>query len=488
MPLRTVTKRTTDAPARAELREPQVVFAPAEAGGTLTVSPAFAELFARLGLTCAAAFLELPGEVVSGHADRHVLRVHLPGAGAFYLKRQHVVGWREKLRNRAAGFGWSSRCEREAEVLEQLEAAKLPAPRWAASGTHRGRAFLLVEEVAGAVELRALLSDSVMSLTQRRALAARLGAAAAAVHAAGFATPDLSAKHVLVHPRTLTVTFLDWQSATLGVTDTARADALGALHASLAESLASPTERMRMLSAYRDALAIPPGFVSAIRTAAARHAKRRSVRDQLAPAAPQRLVWLAGEAVCAIPEIAAEWPRPALAPPYYGPGSDGASRVRFAGRDAVLVRGRSSAPLGRLRAALRSTPWRSPGVTAGRVLFHLQRYGVPAPQLLAFGQRLTSATRAEWFALYEAPPGLPLQEWRHTASSAERRAAFDEVVRCLDALHAAGCVLADPQAAFAVCEGRVSVADPRAVRIVKRVTDSVRRCDRSAVARLLGVE
>src|SRR5262249_51500718 len=116
---------------------PQVVFTPGVSGGTLTVHPAFEEFFARIGLSAASTFLELSGEVVSGHPDRHVMRVELPGAArAFYLKRQHVVGWREKLRNRNAGFGWVSRCEREAMLLQQLADAKLPAPRWAAFGTH----------------------------------------------------------------------------------------------------------------------------------------------------------------------------------------------------------------------------------------------------------------------------------------------------------------------------------------------------------------
>ena len=157
----------------------------------------------------------MPGEVVSGHADRHVARIEVPGAPhAFYLKRQHVVGWRERLRNRLAGFGWRSRCEREAEILQQLEAAGLPAPRWATFGTHSGRTFLLVEEVPNTIDLRRMLSDTAFSLPQRRDLAARLGEVIAAVHASGFTTPDLTAKHVLVNPETLAITFLDWQSAT----------------------------------------------------------------------------------------------------------------------------------------------------------------------------------------------------------------------------------------------------------------------------------
>lgn len=473
------------------LREPQVVFAPpADPSGTLTVHPAFVARLARAGLTSPAAFLDLPGEVVSGHADRHVRRVEVPGAArAFYLKRQHVVGWREKLRNWRAGFGRVSRCEREAALLEKLAAAGLPAPRWVAFGTHRGHAFLLVEENTGAVDLRRLLAEHALSRSQRSALAARIGSEIAAVHAAGFGTPDLTAKHVLVNPHTLELTFLDWQSATCGVTDAARADTLGALHASLAPELATPADRLRLLAAYRAHGHAPEDLLAQAKQAAERHATRRSVRDQLQPdTQKQRLVWLAGEAVCAVPEIAALWPSPAITAPFYGPGLNGALQVRIAGRDATLVRGCGSAPLGRLRAWARATPWRSEGVTIGRVLFHLERYGVPAPRLLAFGQRLSGLASAEWFALYEAPTGMPLRKWRRTASSSARRAALADVLACLDVLHAAGCALADPKNAFALADGRVSVADPRAVRIVRRVSAATRRRDSRAAARFLGAE
>ncbi|VTR97251.1 heptose kinase : : Kdo [Gemmata massiliana] len=485
---------TTTSP-RTSIRGPQVVFAPnPDTTGTLTINPVFAELFARVGLASAAGFFELPGEVVSGHADRHVMRVEVPGAPrAFYLKRQHVVGWREKWRNSRAGFGWASRCAREAELLRQLEAAKLPAPRWAVVGTHGNRAFLLVEEIPDAVDLRRVLSDNALSRVQRSALATRLGETIAAVHAAGFSSPDLTAKHVLVNPDTLAITFLDWQSAERGasVSEPERTNALGALHASLAEPLASPTERVRVLRAYRASSLPAQQRAACVLRAAARHAKRRSIRDQLQPegaSQKQRLVWLAGEAVCAIPEIAAEWPKPAVAPPFYCPGANDAIALRVLGYDATLVRGYTSAPVGRFRAWARAAPWRAPGVTIGRVLFHLQRYGVPGPRLLAFGQRLTSAIGAEWFALYESPPGMPLQKWRYTASFAARRAALDRVADCLAKLHAAGCVLTDPQAAFSVHDGAACVTDPRAVRIVRRVRTSARRRDLRDAARLLGVE
>ncbi len=470
--------------ATSGARSSQRFLVRAETAGTLAMHPAFAELFERLNLRSAKAFLDLPGEVVSGHPDRHVVRVEFPGTTrAFYLKRQHVVGWRERLRNRVAGFGSVSRCEREAILLQQLSDAELPAPQWAAFGSMASQAFLLVEEVPEAIELRQLLSDNRLSYEERLRLAETLGRAVAAVHAAGFTTPDLTAKHILVNPHTLAVTFLDWQTAARGVvSDSARTETLGALHASLAHALAAPRERRRAFQSYaHSAISKEDVF-----HAAARHANRRSVRDQLQPATgnAQRLVWLAGEAVCAIPEIASEWPRPVVAPPFYD-CVPGVSFLRFANRDAILIRGRTAAPLGHLRAWLHATPWRSPGVTMGRVLFHLERYGVPAPRLFAFGQRSTNRAESEWFALYEEPPGVLLRRWQRTAPPELRRALVPSLTACVRRLHDAGCVLTDVGLALAVHGGRVLVADPRAVQIVRRVTDSARRRDLRAATRLL---
>lgn len=430
---------------------------------SLSVNPDFADAFARAGLTDAPAFLDLPGEVVSGHPDRHVCRVELP-CGAFYLKRQHVVGWKERFRNWRAGFGWVSRCAREADLLSELNEQNLPAPRWAAFGAHKGRAFLLVEEVRGACDLRTVLSDSGLSPTARRDLAGRLGRAVAAVHAAGYSTPDLTAKHVLVKPNGAFV-FLDWQNARRGrVPEAARADALGALHASLAG--ATRADRARVLCAYGPG--VPPLYQ--VLRAAAKHATRRSVRDQLQPrAGEQRLVWLAGEAVCAVPEVAAAWPSPAVAAPFYD-SPPGAIRLQIAGRDAVLVRGREFAPLGRFRAWLKATPYRSAGANVGRVLFHLERYGVPAPRLLAFGQRLAGAASCEWFALYEPAPGVPVER------------AGELVER----LHEAGCVLSDPRAALGVRAGEIRVENPLAVRVARRGRAGARAA--RAVAELVGAE
>jgi tRNA A-37 threonylcarbamoyl transferase component Bud32 len=403
------------------------------------------------------------------------MQVELPTIGACYLKRQHRVGWRERVRQWLTGFGWVSRCEREAAVIRDLEAAGFPVPGWVAYGEDGCRAFLLLNELSDAIELRHFLDDSGVSLEDRCRLAERLGQAVAELHAAGFTTPDLTAKHVFVDPHSLAITLIDWQNARCGTAD--RVGSLAALHASLADHLATARDRLRFLWAYRrvtkqSARTAPrfSVFVRDIIRETARLASRRSIRDQRQPAVTgvdQRLVWLAGEAVCAVPDVAAVWPTPAITAPFSG-APDGTFTIKLSdGRPAVLVRGRSFTPLGRCVASVRGRSWRSPGATLGRVLFHLQRYGVPAPRLFAFGQRETGRASAEWFALYEPPAG--------------RTVGHQDLEPCLallGELHDAGCRpdlrLGMP---FRIADGRAVVGDPRSIRIVRRLTDRDRRAD-----------
>ena len=446
-------------------------------GGWVEVHPDFAD---RLAGATAADLLDLPGEVVSGHADRHVVRVELPGWDqALYLKRQHRVTWRERLRQWRAGFGWRSRCGREAALLIQLAATGLPAPRWIAHGEDgHGRAFLLVEELTGCVELRRLCGDPRLSPQDRIRLAEQLGRAVAAVHAAGFDTPDLTAKHLFVNPAAGAVTLIDWQSATRSRAGHYKPffRELSGLHASLADHLASPRERFRFLRAYVRAADMRQNpvalYADLIDTRAADARGRRSVRDQRQPVVTgtaKRLVWLAGEAVCAVPDVAADWPTPAVCAPFYSSAAGTCSFTLPDGRPAELVTGTTVAPLGRLAAWLRGRPWRSAGATLGRVLFHLDRYGIPAPQLFAFGQRETGAASAEWFALYEPPAGRPLADWRSANLPKDRREdVFDQCRRLLTELHDAGCRPTGP-VFWVDDDDRVSVGGVRNIRIVRNI-------------------
>ncbi len=404
------------------------------------------------------------------------MRVVLPGIStAFYLKRQHRVTWRERFRNRLAGFGWSSRCVREAAILKELSASALPAPQWVAVGEdNRGRAFLLVEEVTGATDLRQVLSDNALSLAARRSLAHRLGRLIGRLHAAGVTTPDLTAKHLLISPDNADLTPIDWQSArrVQQVQLADRVQSLATLHASVADHLASPRERLRVLRAALGAGRLAT-LARRIEGEVLRIRERRSIRDQrqhVVTASAQRLVWVAEEAVCAVPDVAANWPKPAIVAPFYG-CEPGTLRVQLPdGHEGVLIRGHAFNPLARLRAKFRGRSWRSPGANLGRLLFHLERYGVPAPRLLAFGQRLKGFARAEWFTLHEIPgDAIP--------GAIETETAL-QLGRMLRQLHDAGCrPIGEPLAAFAVDVKGVSVRDVTRVRLARKVTSRDRAHD-----------
>ena len=459
--------------------------------GWIEINPRCQDRPEALALTDAHAILELPGEVVCGHPDRHVVRVELAGA-VFYLKRQHRVGWRERFRQWCAGFGWSSRCEREAKLLRELDLAGFPSPNWVAYGEDdQGRAFLLLEELTGSIGLRGLLSDNALSHTDRREVIQRLGCAIAELHVAGFDTPDLTAKHVFIDTDSLTSTLIDWKNASRGKHCNA-VRSLAALHASLADDLASTRDRLRFLRSYCHVLRQNGRtaerfsmFARRIAREAARLTDRRSIRDQRQPAVTspsQRLVWLAGEAVCAVPDVAVTWPTPAIAPPFYD-SSPAEFPVQIPdGRDAALIRGRSFTPIGRFRSWLRGRSWRSPGVGLGRILFHLERYGIPAPKLFAFGQRFTSSTSAEWFVLHESPVGLPLND-AHVSLDVR-----DQAVSLLTQLHNAGCRI-DLRFGipFRWTGERVVIGDPRGIRIVRKLNDRQRRADRASFLKLLRV-
>jgi hypothetical protein len=448
--------------------------------GRSDVHPAFAGRLAELGLDSPERVLDLRGEVVSGHPERHVVRIELPGfPAAFYLKRQHAVSRRERFRNWRAGFGWVSRSERERSLLEQLTEAGLPCPRWVASGEDgRGRAFLLVEELVDAADLCTTLRSVGGSPLDRSALAARIGTLIHRYHEAGFTTPDLTAKHLLISGSSGEVTVIDWQSARrIGHVPLAdRVRILAALHASVANGSVTPRERLRVLRAalrparrggiIRDRFA---DLARRVGAEAVRFAHRRSIMDQRnSCAVQQRLVWIAGETACAIPEVAAVWPTPAIAPPFYNE-TPGRLPVKLAdGRPAHLIRGRSFDPLGRMNCRLRGKSWRSPGAIIGRILFHLERHGIPAPRLLAFGQRLTGRASAEWFALHTP---LPPPVSRLTPALAE------QLGRCLKQLHDAGCrPVGDPRRVFGI-DGGACIRDVSAIRLVKSLTRPARLDD-----------
>jgi tRNA A-37 threonylcarbamoyl transferase component Bud32 len=457
----------------------------------VVLHPRYERFLRRCGVTSVEAALGLRGEIVCGHPDRHVARVELgdgPPRRVVYLKREHVVGLRTRLRSRLAGFGWASRSEREAITLRRLEAAGLPGPQWLAYGEDgAGRAFLIVDELAGMADLRLVLGDTRLSPNDRRRLAARAGRAVADLHAAGFGTPELAAKHLFANPLTGDVGLVDWQSAgTPGpVVDADRVRQLAGLDASLASDLASTRDRLRFVRAYLRAVQPAPrfkAFVRAIAQQSARLCGRSSARDQRLPSAP-RLLWLAGEQVCVVPALADLWPDPAVCPPFYLDSPNPEEWVTFPdGRRGLLTRFSTIDPLGRLIAVFRERPWRSPAATAARVLFHLRRHGIPAPNLLAFGQRMRSAVRADSFLLSEpavAAVPVAVRLAQLPGGHQVRRNLLHRCGETLCRLHEAGCRTAGTcrPTLVATRTGLVTIADPLAVRLVKRLSPNDRRAD-----------
>jgi len=325
---------------------------------------------ASLGLASPLDFLDLPGEIVGGHPDRHVREVRVGGVTAF-LKCEHRVRFRDRLRN-----GGASLSRHEGEILLQLEQRRLPAPPCLAFGELGGRAFVLVGAVPG-VTLTRYDGPSV---------ARPLGEATAEVHEAGFTTPDLSAKHVLIHDGR--VTFLDWQRASRRrPTRRERVRTLAMLR--LTAPSVDPSE---LLAAYREHCVDAPSW-NEVEDEAARLFRRKGERLTRSTDAP-RLVWLDGEAVCALADRAAD--AEAVRPHLYH-GDNTVSRIALpSGRPARLVCRSVRWSLARVAAGMRGRNWRSPEMGEARRLIGTGR-------LIAFGQRPT-AFGCESFILTEEVP------------------------------------------------------------------------------------
>jgi hypothetical protein len=470
---------------------------------SITLHPRYAAWLRKAGLDSAETVLELPGEIVSGHPDRHVVRVELSGPGGpriLFLKREHTVGWRVRLKNYRVGFGWVSRCVREAMTLQALESCGLPGPQWLAYGTaDDGRAFLLIDDLTGQTDLRAALRDPRLPAAGRKKLAAVVGRAVADLHAAGFAPPDLSAKHVFVDRALSRVTVIDWQNAPHAgaVTPDHRIRAFALLHATVTDSLVTARDRLEVLRAYRTNQ--PAGTISWRRfvhgiVREARLLKRNSsVRDQRADprtSADLRLVWLAGEAVCVVRGLEHQWPNPPISPPFYpGPqaaGPDPAEQYVGLpdGRTAMLFRYTTRTWLGRAWSGIRGRSWRSPAAVAARTLFQLQRFDSPAPRLLAFGQRLTTPISAESFVLTDRAPGdEPLAERlaRPFAGPLDRFLYLRQCGRAVRALHDAECRLSrtrpEAEPLLVTPDDGILLNAPEAVERVKRLLTRDRFAD-----------
>jgi tRNA A-37 threonylcarbamoyl transferase component Bud32 len=422
------------------------------------IHPQYREWLESLGLTTPQRILELSGVVVSGHVDRNVTRVDLEETTA-YLKREHRIRFRFRWRGWRAGFGFVSLSEREAKMLQILEANDLPAARWLAYGEAKGVAFLLVAGEREVRDLRSLAPSELASLSPK------LARVLAKLHEAGIDQPDLLAKHFLVGPANR-LTILDWQRAELRaeVSWPERYRALAALHASLADTVANPRLRFRFLNDYLRLAGSPDDLAMAakkIEGYAGELRGRPGFRSQRTESsyASQELVRVDGETLCAIPEVA-EHLRVRIDELYAG--SLNLPDVQVSATSYSILRG--------IGSRMRGRSWRSPELRQARLLFLLEKHGLPAPKMLAYGQRSVGA-RIESFLVQSSERTLPFH-----AGDLSLHPAVREL---LEQLHEVGCRLIIPTGAFGIREGRIVVADVRCWRYQRSLSTFAKNRDRA---------
>lgn len=466
------------------------------ASGSMHCAEHAHEWLRQHGVTTADDVWNLPGVVVCGHADRHVMRVTL-GQRTFYLKREHRVGWKIKLRNARAGWGWVSRSEREAKCLSRFHELGLPVPRWIAHGTNStGQSFILIPEVRNALDLPTYLQQYQPSLAARREILHWLARSLADCHRLGVHTPDLSAKHVLIDTETLLPTLIDWQSAVIAhsASPHARVRALAGLLASLPPHATTRWEQFKFVREYCRHLADGVSktqrreLIHSVLGLHARLAQRNSSAVQrLQPAAhvTRTWVWVApNEAVCIRPGLQGIWPN-ASGPDPYKPliGLHHSRQVRSRvilqdGKQAWLTQYHSFCrPI--FWERLTGHSWRSPAAQVARLEHHLVMNGVPCLELLGFGQRRQGSCQGQSFTLVRADDNLvTLTTLWHSATSWQRANLVTLVGAHLRRLYDLNCVVensATYETLLLDLDSQRIVLDPsRGLRKVRRLT-GVRR-------------
>jgi len=383
--------------------------------GFVTICPKFQNVLSTAGLSSPRDFLEMAGEMISGHPDRNVARVVLPAATGplpAFLKREYHIPWKDRWRSWRDGYGWSSMSLREARALDCAGACGVSVPPWVAAGEDgEGRAFLLLASIAGVELRRHLLALRRRAPEERRQFARTLGQQIARMHDSGISHPDLYAKHIFVERETNGITIIDWQRTGLPhhLSVEERCRDLAALHASIADELANGNERRALLAAYCEAAtaALPSmdKVQRMIEQRAAIRMQRSSVREQRLPTWHdcQPLFWLDGEALAATPRCCALWTAEELRhiayPSMRNRGAEKSLTIlRPDLRTARLTQRRTIRPLGRMHDWCRGKRWSAPELRSAAHLLRQERLGA-APRLLAFGQRFLPGGVVDSFLL-----------------------------------------------------------------------------------------
>ena len=476
----------------------------------LEVHPEHRAALAQLGLTSAADFLRLGGTIQGGHPDRHVLQLTVAG-GRCFLKKEHRVAWRDRLAHWWRGFGWISKSTREGRLLRCLEAAGIACPRALAHGEAGGRAFLLLREETGVVELRTYLQEHPL---ERMALAEALGRELASMHAAGFQHRDLYSKHVLIGrtEQGWRFCFLDWQRGRQRrrLSWLQRLRDLATLDATLADILAGRRERLLCWRTYLAAQARlvvrPNRHLRQLCRLSARLQRKRRIRElRQVPLTPgqQGLIWLDGEALVVTSLFQEQMSRSSVARPESSKGVAGAAWLTMAepaptrnGVERIDVPAADHEPW-KLVRRWTSRPWRwliswwrrpmfpAPEFEQAATIIRLERYGIEAPRLLALGHRTLRPWQKYSFLLTQPPAGaVALHAYLATAALAERRRLLREAGRLLRCVHEAGYAWSGPRGVVWAVRPETGAVVLTSVDGLRRSTASLERRARRDLARL----
>ena len=432
--------------------------------GIIDLHPDHGERLRDLGLTGAENFLRLEGAILGGHPDRHVLHVNLEGLSTAFLKKEHRVAWRDRLAHWWRGFGAISKSVREGRLLRQLEASGIGCPQALAFGEAQGRAFLLLAEQSGLVDLRSYLHEHPL---ERVALAQALGTELARVHEAGFYHRDLYSKHILVGRAEggWRFCFLDWQRGRRmrRLSWLKRLRDLAALDATLGDALAARRTRLLCWHAYLIAQsrlpARPNRLLRQLCCLSARLQRKRRIRELRQPPLPagrQNLIWLDGEALCVTPRFQSAMAQDAMgqAPTWLSkpdslPSCSQVECQEISAPDDVrwtLVRRWSNRPGRWLWSWWRRPLFPAPEFEQAAAIVRLERFGVEAPRLLALGHRTLRPWQTYSFLLTETPIYLvPLRDYWRQASARERGDVMRQAGRLLRRIHEAGYRWIDPR-------------------------------------------
>ncbi|MBI3823018.1 MAG: hypothetical protein HY289_10125, partial [Planctomycetes bacterium] len=352
------------------------------------------------------------------------------GSGAFFLKKESAVTWRDRFRNAWDGFGWCATSVREAAMLQALRRAGIGCPQVAALGEAGRQAFVLTRAETALTDLRVLLPT--LSNIDRNRLADALGRELARMHNAGFDHPDLFGKHILAAAEgdTFRICILDWQRGRRrrSVSWAMRWRDLAALDATLHDAVARDRLRLRCLRAYlQETTASPPlpRFARQVRAACEIRRRERRMRELGQPPAPawdHQFVPLCESRLLMVRSYFER---------IFSRMSIGDVEPEAQAREwASLACASGSAILmDRWRAAGES--WDIPPLA--HTLFRLQRFGVPAPRLFAVGLAETHV-----FLIAIAAPTTPLSEAIAKAPQPMRSRLLRQAGHIVRRIHEAG--------------------------------------------------